>query len=280
MRRWAAAGLLLLAGAAQAGAAAPDTPPATMQYLYGSAEAAALSTESYSALLDHVRRARSHPRSVVLARGATLAQPRFTACGHKPLAAVFDMDETVVLNLGIEYDTARSGEPLDEARWQRWEKSGVNTVAPVPGAVLAFGALRKMGVTPIVNTNRSAGSAEAAAAMLAAAGLGRFEHGKTLFLRGDIDGQLGKDGRRWQIAEHYCVVSLAGDQLIDISDRFIAGDPAERRAAVQAPSVAGLWGEGWFVLPNPVYGSGVAGDWEQVFPRDKRWTDPVRNGGK
>ena len=69
--------------------------------------------------------------------------------------------------------------------------ASVSTVAPVPGAVGAFAALRKMGVTPIVNTNRGAGSA--AAAMLEAAGLGRFEHGRTLFLRGDVDGKTGKD---------------------------------------------------------------------------------------
>ena len=36
----------------------------------------------------------------------------------------------------------------------------------------------------------------------------------------------------------------------------------------------GLWGRGWFVLPNPVYGSGLGSGWDDTFPADRRWTDP------
>jgi hypothetical protein len=34
-----------------------------------------------------------------------------------------------------------------------------------------------------------------------------------------------------------------------------------------------LWGHGWFVLPNPVYGTALKGDIDDVFPKDRRWTD-------
>jgi len=39
-------------------------------------------------------------------------------------------------------------------------------------------------------------------------------------------------------------------------------------------SAGGLWGKGWFVLPNPLYGTALKGGVDEVFPADKRWTDP------
>jgi len=74
------------------------------QYLYGSGEAAAVSIQTYHALVDFARqRVAERPSdSVVLAEGSTLAEARFLPCGDKPFAAVFDVDETVLLNLGIE----------------------------------------------------------------------------------------------------------------------------------------------------------------------------------
>jgi hypothetical protein len=33
-------------------------------------------------------------------------------------------------------------------------------------------------------------------------------------------------------------------------------------------------GRVWFVLPNPVYGTAIKGNFDEVFPADKRWADP------
>jgi hypothetical protein len=38
---------------------------------------------------------------------------------------------------------------------------------------------------------------------------------------------------------------------------------------------APLWGAGWFILPNPVYGTGLKGTIGDIFPPEKRWTDPA-----
>lgn len=248
--------------------------PAQFQFLYGSAEAAALSRQAFRLM---VLKAQSRIGaemfdSVVLAPGATLAAPRWVGCDTKPHAAVFDADETIVLNLGIEERAARDlTKPFDEKEWSRWERTGANAVVAVPGAVEAFAALRKAGVTPIVNTNRSAANAAGTIAALKAAGLGDFELGKTLFLR---DGPSGKDARRATIAATWCVVAMAGDQLGDFTDRFSAiPNTAERRRAADTTPIAELWGNGWFVLPNPVYGAALKGSFDDVFPADKRWTD-------
>ncbi|WP_084582054.1 HAD family acid phosphatase [Sphingomonas azotifigens] len=256
--------------------------PAGMQYLYGSGEAAALSAQAYAALVDHVRArmAKDDPRgsgprtSVVLAPGATLASPRFQSCGDKPAAAVFDVDETLLLNLGYESYDAEHGGAYDAARWDRWEKTGAMKVAAVPGALDAVRALRAMGVTVIFNTNRAAANAEQTEAALTFAGLGPARHGETLFLKGDVDGKSGKDGRRDAIAQRWCVVAMGGDQLGDFTDLFAGLIPPERRMAAASPVIGSMWGRGWFVLPNPVYGTGLGSTYDQTFPSATRWTDP------
>jgi 5'-nucleotidase (lipoprotein e(P4) family) len=229
-------------------------------------------------LLAHVAgQVKTRPqRSVVLAQDATLAAPAFVPCGDKPLAAVFDVDETVLLNTGFEYHDALRGKGYDPAIWDAWERTGTKAVEAVPGAVEAVSQLRAMGVTVILNTNRSAANADATIAALDTAGLRGFVHGQTLYLAGD-DGQGSrKDGRRATIAARYCVIALGGDQLGDFSDLFNAPQPVTaRRATTIGAAVAQLWGKGWFVLPNPVYGSGLKGGFDEIFPMDKRWAPPA-----
>ena len=254
-----------------------------MQYLYGSGEAGALSMQAFRALLDYARgKVKARPaESVVLAQGATLARPTFVPCGARPLAAVFDVDETLILNLGAEHAEARSGGGFDARRWERWERTGADKVAPVPGAVHAVDTLRQMGVTVVFNSNRSAANAKGTVDALRNAGLGSAVHGETLFLSGDDASGSKKDQRRWTIASRYCVIALMGDQLGDISDLFNqeGGVPARRAAAIHGP-VSRMWGNGWFVLPNPVYGSALKGGFDDVFPIDKRWDDPAASSAQ
>lgn len=269
------------APAAAVAPAADATPrvPSTMQWLYGSGEAAAASIQTYHAFRNFVVGAtRARPaNSVILEAGSTLAGPRFAPCGQKPLAVVLDVDETVIQNLGVEYDDAmHPGRPFSEDRWRRWEETGTTAVAPIPGAVTALRAIRDAGVTVIFNTNRTAANAARTQAMIEGAGLGPANHGETLYLQGDVAPGSGKDPRRAAIAQRYCVVALAGDQLGDFSDLFndrALPVPDRRRAAASTP-FASLWGNGWFMLSNPVYGPSLRGTFDEVFPPATRWSDP------
>lgn len=256
---------------------APLAVPGGMQYLYGSAEAAASSLQAWRALVRHVAdKTLARPKdSVVLSADASLARPAWVPCGSKPPAAVFDVDETVILNLGFEYDAAR-GNDFSAERWAAWERSGGAQAVAVPGAAKALEALRTMGVTVVFNTNRTAANADATAALIAATGLGSAVHGETLFLSGDDDTGTHKDARRTKIAERYCVLAMAGDQMGDFSDLFNAGQgPALRRAEALSAAINGRWGAGWFLLPNPVYGPAMKGGFDDVFPQDMRWAPPV-----
>ena len=255
--------------------------PAVYQYLYGSAEAAALSEQAYSAMTRYVLGVMAGPANrreqAVLGPGATADRSTPLACGTLPPAVVLDMDETAVLNLGYEYDEASRARSYDATRWDAWERTGADKVVSVPGAARAFDRLRQRLVAIVINSNRSAANAEATSRALANAGLGSFRHGETLFLRGDVDGKSGKDGRRAAIAARYCVVAMAGDQLGDFADFFNPpgqAPAAGRRAFASVPGVADRWGNGWFLLPNPVYGTGLGSGWDETFPAGRRWADP------
>ena len=259
----------------------PPPPPQLhgMQYLYGSAEAAALTRQTWRILADFVDEelAGGMRRGVVLTPDSTLANPQFLPCGDRPPAIVLDVDETSILNLGAEYDDLMANRRhFDEDAWDRWEKSGAAYVAPTPGAKEALDRLRDHGVTVIFDTNRAAANATGAEAAINAAGLGPAKHGETLFLSGDDATGSFKDGRRRNIAEKYCVLAMAGDQLGDFSDLFKT-EPngiAARRASVAYSGIADLWGNGWFLMPNPVYGSALQGGPDDIFPKDKQWRDP------
>ena len=282
-----AAVFLASAAAAQAPKPVPAPVPPGMQYLYGSGEAAAASEQAYNALVDAVlaRLKRERARtpapadhfSAVLAPGSKLDNPAMLPCGDKPRAVVFDVDETILLNLGYEADdAAHPGRPYDENRWLDWERTGVNAVAPVPGALDSVKYLRSLGVTVVFNSNRLAANAAFTEAALDHAGFGPVKHGDNLWLKGDLGSGSGKDSRRAAIAQKYCVIAMGGDQLGDFSDAF-AGSPAARRAAAQSPALAAMFGRVWFVLPNPVYGTAIKGGFDEVFPADKRWQP---NGGR
>jgi 5'-nucleotidase (lipoprotein e(P4) family) len=270
-----------LAGGADAQAPAPEprVPPG-MQWLYGSGEGAASSIQAYHAFRNFVvAAARRRPRdSVVLAEGATLDAPRFVPCGRRPLAVVLDVDETALQNIGYEYEDAiHPGRPYDQERWNRWEATGAGAVLPIPGAVTALRAIRAARVTVIFNSNRMAVRDAASEAALNGAGLGPARHGETLYLQGDFAPGSAKDPRRAAISRLYCVIAMAGDQLGDFSDLFNARTLSvpDRRRAATGGRFASLWGNGWFVLSNPVYGSGLRGTIDDVFPADKRWSDPA-----
>ena len=283
--------VLFLAGLAMAGCAAaqapspspaplpPPNPPAGMQWLYGSGEGGAASQQAWGAFRNYVvaLAERRPDESVVLSADATLENPLMIPCGQRPLAVVLDVDETAIQNLGFEYDDAtHPGRPYDQERWNRWERTGGNKVLAMPGAVNALQSIRNHGIAVIFNSNRMAATAAQTRTMLDEAGLGLAEHGDTLWLQGDVAPGSGKDPRRAAISQRYCVVAMAGDQLGDFSDLFNARtlSVADRRRYATTPPFSAIWGQGWFILPNPVYGSGLRGNLDDVFPADRRWSDP------
>ena len=274
---------LLLAGCASAPArpTVATTPSASLQWLYGSAEGSVATVQVFRAMTDIVvTKVKEAPRwsAIIDPNPSSDAIMPHTASflpcrPDQPLAAVFDADETLIWNIGAMRHFAERGIGFDPKIWDAWEKSGTGKAIAAPGAIEALRNMRNVGVTIVVNSNRSAANAAETEATLAAAGLGDFKHGDTLFLMGDTPDGSGKDSRRFRIAEKYCVIAMAGDQLGDFADSF--NDPSlsvsERRRRSWTPSLGFLWGRHWFLIPNPVYGPSIRGGFDDIFPSDKQW---------
>lgn len=259
----------------------PITPPAGQQWLYGSAESAAASRQAYKAMTDFVvSRTKMRPEFSVVADENTVVtdggKPAFLPCGDKPLAAIFDADETLIWNVGAMRYMAEKGKDFDPDIWDKWEKTGAGKALAMPGTIEALSAMRAAGVTIIANTNRAAINAAGTEATLEAAGLGKFTHGSTLFLMGDTQGGSSKDARREIIAAKYCVIAMAGDQLGDFRNAFNSKtlSALARKQMVQTAPFDQLWGNGWFMLPNPVYGPSIRGSFDEIFSADTKWAPP------
>lgn len=246
------------------------------QWLFGSAEASVLIKQTYDNMTAYVLaqgKENALAASVVMVDNGSLFDPHFTNCDRKPLAVVFDADETLIWNLGQARWAAENDKPFDPKVWDEWERTGEGKVMPLPGVIDALAALRQAGITVIINTNRDAKNAAQTAATFKAAGLGDFVHGKTLFLKGDDDARSNKDPRRSRIAQNYCVIAMVGDQLGDFANAFNdkALTPAERRELVIESPTSNLWGNGWFLLPNSTYGPWDHISYDDAFPAATRW---------
>ena len=259
-----------------AAVSAPEARPLPAdQWLFGSAEAQIMMAQSWKRIAAFAEAsAAARPEySVILAPGATAGAPEFLACGEKPLAAVFDVDETLIWNLGSAGAFRRMGIGFDPAIWSEWERTGAGKAIAIPGALEGVARIRKAGVEIILNTNREAANVAGNIETISKAGFGDYVHGETLFLKGDTPGGSAKDGRRYAISENYCVIALVGDQLGDIADIFNdkSLSPAARRDLAAAPAFEGLWDDGWFILPNPTYGPFEGSSMEDIFPPETHW---------
>lgn len=265
----------LLAGCATSPApvaiAAPLAPQPTVQgslyattWTYGSAEAVALGHQAYVGLTGFVT-ARlpalqgAAPFASALVTGVDAAgQPQRAACDAatrgRPAVAL-DIDETALLNTGAQYYAAL-GHPYDEAEWAKWLDDRAAQPIAVPGAVAAMAALRRLGVTPIWISNATNSRQAVVAQALKLAGLGDAVPLDTLYLRGDVAPGSSKQPRRLKAAEKYCIIAMVGDQAGDFTD-LIDGSkrPLPDRRGAADGAFAALWGQGWFMLPNPVYGA-------------------------
>lgn len=282
----------LLAGCASYAPSAPTAPPPMVtapsdatkpapiqpaeQWLFGSAEAAVLIEQTYRAMTDYVQQEVAQgkqPLSMVLAAAPTATNMNFVECGNKPAAVVFDVDETLIWNMGQARWAAEHGAAFDPKIWDEWERTGTGKVMPLPGAITAVNKLRAVGVTVIANTNRDTKNAEQTIATLKAAGFGDFVHGQTLFLKGDDATGSHKDARRAVIVGRYCVVAMVGDQLGDFSDLFNdkSLSPDQRRYLATRSIMQVPFGKGWFLLPNSTYGPWDRMNYDQTFPAETRW---------
>lgn len=189
-----------------------------------------------------------------------------TAAGLKP-AVVMDVDETVLDNSPYQARLVRNGEEYDEATWDRWVSE--KKAKPVPGVVDFARAANARGITILYISNRAEHLKDATLANLKTAGLPVADDSVFLGLGTFVEGceQEGseKNCRRQLAGRKYRVLMQFGDQLGDFA-QIVANTP-EGRAQLH-DQYAGWFGERWWMLPNPTYGS-----WEPALFNNE-WRQP------
>ena len=209
-------------------------------------------------------------------RAATLALPGLIAdetwsaipyqanAENLPPAIIMDIDQTLVNGVDFQLDHEP---PFTAEKFDDWNASHVAT--PVPGAPEFVKLARASGVRVFFLTNRYCSSTTDDSCVQKQISVQDLKEAGIPAQDADVsmagerpDWGSEKKVRRDHIAENFRVIMLFGDDLGD----FI---PCVRRRPV-APCTGGgtiasrysltdehdaYWGAGWYVLPNPMYGS-------------------------
>lgn len=190
---------------------------------------------------------------------ADVAQLRAGGFEALPPAVILDIDETVIDNSAYQARLIRQGTTYTSETWAAWVEEEAATA--LPGALAFTRAADSLGLAVIYLTNRTAEEKAATRRNLEALGFPLTEHEgfDPIIARGERpEFATGDKGtRRAAVAERFRIALQVGDDLGD----FLSGvDASIQERHRLADAYAGWWGERWFILPNPQYGS-----WERAL---------------
>jgi 5'-nucleotidase (lipoprotein e(P4) family) len=247
-------GILLLAcvGFAAHAQSASDAALNATLWMQSSVEYRANTTQTYHA----AERALS---AALRDRNWTAALEQSGHYQDLPPAVVLDLDETVLDNSCFQAKQILDNAPHSEAAWEKWVEQRRATIIDGAREFLEFAHMN--GVAAVYITNRvcdPSNARDATVDVLARNGIG-VPPGQ-LMCKSKAEDPSDKSPRRTQAASRFRIVLLLGDDFNDFLT--VPRDQAtlEGRAAL-FDSVKRWFGDRWFLLPNPVYGS-----WERLFP--------------
>ena len=236
------------AASADAAASANDNLNAVL-WMQRSAEYRAVAEQTYRAAADRLDAALKEPNW-----DALVPEERGNAAtGLKP-AVVMDVDETVLDNSPYQARLIRNGKEFDEVSWDQWVSE--KKAKPIPGVVDFAKAATAKGITVLYVSYRAVHLTDATLANLRRAGLPVADNSVLLGLGTVVKDceQTGseKNCRRKLVGQQYRVLMQFGDQLGDFV-QVVANTPDGRAQLLQ--QYHDWFGERWWMLPNPSYGS-------------------------
>jgi acid phosphatase len=177
-----------------------------------------------------------------------------------PPAVILDLDETVLDNSPFQAQSTARRRAYSDQEWQKWVQSKRAGLVPGAREFLAFAHAR--GVAPYYVTNRVCDPEKAddpTVTVLRNHGL-PFAANR-LLCRGESGDKMP---RRQHVARVCRILLLVGDDLNDFATLSL--DAAARASFVS--DMARYWGERWFMIPNPTYGS-----WERSvgYELERKW---------
>ncbi|MCR9206061.1 MAG: 5'-nucleotidase, lipoprotein e(P4) family, partial [Halobacteriovoraceae bacterium] len=178
---------------------------------------------------------------------------RLTQKSRKKYCVVLDVDETVLDNSPYQGWLYHNKTTYSHETWDRWvaKKEG----KALPGAVEFIHSAQKMGVKPLLITNRRSHLEQATFENLKAVGI----HVSRNQVIGRAD-EHSKEGRRNKNSNNCEIAMLIGDVLSDFSTAF-EGSHKERLENLKR--LKGEFGKKYFILPNPMYG-----DWHRRIGKE------------
>jgi 5'-nucleotidase (lipoprotein e(P4) family) len=189
-----------------------------------------------------------------------------------PVAVILDVDETVVSNIDFQLTFER---PFENWKLDEWTRNTVAT--PIHGVKAFVDSARAAGVTVFFVTNRPCEPREGIndpcpqkqTTIEDIAEIGIETDADHVFLSEERGWNREKSARRRHIAQTHRVVMLIGDDLGDflpcVRKKPYAPCTAGASAADRMKMVEDnrhRWGNGWYILPNPMHGS-----WTPALPR-------------
>lgn len=199
---------------------------------------------------------------------ALVPEEREKPADRLPPAVIVDVDETVLDNSPYQARLVRNGEEYSEATWADWVNE--RKARAIPGAVAFAKAAAARGITVIYISNRAVDLDKPTFENLKSEGFPIKDDSVFMGLGTVVPGceQNGteKDCRRRLASRSYRILMQVGDQLGDFV-QIISNTPEGRAALFK--QYQDWFGQRWFMLPNPTYGS-----WEPaIFNND--WSQPV-----
>ena len=254
--------LLVLSACATSAGEQHDTPDHAILWAAHAAEYQALSQQVYSNATQDLPR--------FIADKSWSALPGHESQAGKPPAIILDIDETVVSGVDMELTMV----PFSTQRQFKWGLT--HESIPIRGVSAFVNTAQALGVEVFFVTNRPCEAVEGYdgdcvqdQAVVDLVGELGIETDIDHVLLADEEPDWGKEkvSRRDFIGETHRVIMLFGDDYGD----FVACS----RAKAVAPCTVGAtrqsradaldttkdyWGNGWYILPNPMYGSWTSVD--------------------
>jgi 5'-nucleotidase (lipoprotein e(P4) family) len=171
-----------------------------------------------------------------------------------PPAVILDLDETVLDNSVLEARLTAVGESYSDPVWTKWVNE--RSAGLVPGAMDFLQFAHANGVAPIYITNRVCDPSkedDPTVQVLRNLHVPLDPVTDRLVCAKDSK-ESDKTERRRMCAARFRILLLFGDQLGDFLQIPPASATLEGREKLFLAHQS-LWGERWFQLPNPMYGS-------------------------
>lgn len=166
------------------------------------------------------------------------------------LAIITDLDETAIDNTKLmARDMTACHDYSEWDTWDHWEVEG--SPSAIPGAAGFFQMADEMGVSIYYLSDRTEENLEATIASLKELNFPQVSKDNVRLLG------PSKQERRAKIEEQHEVIMQLGDTLHDFAGDYAKADIDRQRQLVEED--AEHFGDDWFILPNPTYGS-----WEEA----------------